>query len=172
MTQVFCHTKNNSGNNNTTTPTTTGTTNTTAKDNNGNSNTSSGSGSSNIRTDSGMLQINSEAQARHSITDLSGYEQMSFPSNALSRQQPAHFHSRQHQPSLGSSQGSSSTGGGGGGGEPGRAQLRHAGPGVRRQHGGRGRGGHPLPAQQESPPLGGHGDGRQRGSLVVRHHRL
>ena len=56
-----------------------------------------------------MLQINTEAEARHSITDLSGYEQMSFPSNALSRQQPTHL--RQQQPATTSSQGSSSAGG-------------------------------------------------------------
>ena len=59
------------------------------------------------KPDIGMLQINTEAEARHSITDLSGYEQMSFPSNALSRQQPTHL--RQQQPSAASSQGSGST---------------------------------------------------------------
>ena len=60
------------------------------------SSTSSRDGSA-AKPDTGMLQINTEAEARHSITDLSGYEQMSFPSNALSRQQPSHLRQQQQQ---------------------------------------------------------------------------
>lgn len=43
----------------------------------------------------GALPVNPGTSSRHSLTDLSGYEQMSFPSDALSHQQPAHYQVQQ-----------------------------------------------------------------------------
>lgn len=57
----------------------------------------------------GSLHINTEAEARHSVTDLSGYEQMVFPSNALSRQQPVHTINRQTHTQSTSSAGSTAS---------------------------------------------------------------
>lgn len=57
----------------------------------------------------GSLHINTGAEARHSVTDLSGYEQMVFPSNALSRQQPVHTINRQTHTQCTSSAGSTAS---------------------------------------------------------------
>ncbi|XP_076457017.1 uncharacterized protein LOC143291183 isoform X2 [Babylonia areolata] len=49
---------------------------------------SSGSNSSMAGLGPGLVPINTGSHTRHSIADLSGCQQMTFPSNALSRQQP------------------------------------------------------------------------------------
>ena len=57
---------------------------------------------------SGVGSLSTELESSHSLTDLSGYELMTFPSNTLSRHAPDH-----RKPAAGATPGSSSTQGSG-----------------------------------------------------------